>query len=47
MNLVWEEGESINNFSKMLSDPQSDLVRETLKDPYIFDFITMRKVAAS
>jgi len=40
-DLHLRQGESINNFSKTLSDPQSDLVRETLKDPYIFDFITI------
>jgi len=40
-DLHLRQGESINNFSKTLSDPQSDLMRETLKDPYIFDFITI------
>ncbi|MBB6502045.1 YhcG family protein [Pedobacter cryoconitis] len=40
-NLHLRHGETINNFSKTLPDPESDLVRETLKDPYIFDFITL------
>lgn len=40
-NLHLRQGEAINNFPKTLPDPQSDLVRETLKDPYIFDFITL------
>ncbi|KIO74462.1 hypothetical protein TH53_26325 [Pedobacter lusitanus] len=40
-NLHLRQGETINNFSKTLSVPESDLVRETLKDPYIFDFITL------
>ena len=40
-NLHFRQGEAINNFSKTLPDPQSDLVKETLKDPYIFDFITI------
>ncbi|MBF0119135.1 MAG: DUF1016 family protein [Desulfobacterales bacterium] len=30
-----------SNFKATLPEPQSDLVRQTLKDPYIFDFITM------
>lgn len=40
-NLHLRQGEGINNFSKTLPDAESDLVRETLKDPYIFDFITI------
>ncbi len=40
-NLHLRQGEAINNFSKTLPGAQSDLVRETLKDPYIFDFITL------
>ncbi|MDO3627996.1 PDDEXK nuclease domain-containing protein [Mucilaginibacter sp. BT774] len=40
-DLHLRQGEAINNFSKTLPDPQSDLVKETLKDPYIFDFITI------
>jgi len=35
------QGETTNNFSKTLSNNQSDLVKETLKDPYMFDFITL------
>jgi len=31
------------NFEKRLPPPQSDLVQQTLKDPYIFDFIEYRK----
>jgi predicted nuclease of restriction endonuclease-like (RecB) superfamily len=40
-DLHLRQGEATNNFSKTLPDPQSDLVKETLKDPYIFDFITI------
>jgi predicted nuclease of restriction endonuclease-like (RecB) superfamily len=40
-NLHLRQGEAVNNFPKTLPDSQSDLVRETLKDPYIFDFITL------
>lgn len=32
---------AINNFDHKLSSPQSDLAKATLKDPYIFDFLTL------
>ena len=35
------EGKSPNNFSVALPKPQSDLAKQTLKDPYIFDFLTL------
>jgi predicted nuclease of restriction endonuclease-like (RecB) superfamily len=35
------QGKPINNFSLTLPDPQSDLARQSLKDPYIFDFLTL------
>ncbi len=35
------QGAAITNFEQTLSKPQSDLARETLKDPYIFDFLTL------
>lgn len=31
----------IDNFTERLPAPQSDLARETLKDPYIFDFLSV------
>ncbi len=37
------EGKTISNFSKRLPVPQSDLVQQTLKDPYIFDFMTLEE----
>ncbi|WP_083206701.1 YhcG family protein [Chryseobacterium sp. CBo1] len=40
-NLIESQGKAINNFSKTLPDYESDLIRETLKDPYIFDFINI------
>lgn len=40
-NLFQSQGKAITNFSKTLPDYQSDLVKETLKDPYNFDFITI------
>ncbi len=41
---LWQrEGKSITNFTETLPAPQSDLAQQTLKDPYIFDFLTMTK----
>lgn len=34
--------EKINNFQKTLPDVKSDLAIQTMKDPYIFDFITLK-----
>lgn len=34
-------GKVISNFAATLPAPQSDLVQQTLKDPYIFDFLTL------
>lgn len=39
--LFESQGKTINNFSKTLPDYDSELVRETFKDPYIFDFINI------
>lgn len=35
--------EKTNNFKNILKNPQSELVEETMKDPYIFDFIAFRE----
>jgi predicted nuclease of restriction endonuclease-like (RecB) superfamily len=41
---LWlREGKAITNFSQTLPSPQSDLAQQTLKDPYIFDFLTLTK----
>lgn len=40
-NLFQRQGKAINNFELTLPKPQSDLARETLKDPYKFDFLTL------
>ena len=40
-NLYLAQGKAITNFSRMLPDVQSDLAKETLKDPYNFDFLTL------
>ncbi len=36
-------GKSISNFKKSLPAVQSDLAQQTLKDPYNFDFLTIRE----
>ncbi len=41
-NLYRREGKSLTNFALTLPNPQSDLAQQTLKDPYIFDFLSMR-----
>lgn len=41
--LYSREGKSITNFEKRLPALQSDLARQTLKDPYNFDFLTIRE----
>lgn len=37
------QGRAITNFERSLPSPQSDLVQQTLKDPYIFDFLTLQE----
>jgi len=39
------EGKAITNFNNTLTKEQSDLAQQTLKDPYIFDFLTLQKDA--
>jgi len=41
--LYGREGKAITNFATTLSKPDSDLAQQTLKDPYVFDFLTMRE----
>jgi len=39
---LWQrEGQAQNNFDSTLPAAQSDLARQTLKDPYVFDFLTL------
>lgn len=35
------QGKATSNFALRLPPPQSDLVQQTLKDPYLFDFLTL------
>lgn len=37
--LLEREGKAVTNFELNLPAPQSDLARDTLKDPYLFDFL--------
>lgn len=37
------EGKAITNFRNSLPSPISDLAQQTLKDPYNFDFLTIRQ----
>jgi predicted nuclease of restriction endonuclease-like (RecB) superfamily len=34
-------GKALTNFADALPPPQSDLAQQTLKDPYVFDFLTL------
>lgn len=42
-NLFEREGKALNNFQATLPKPQSDLATQTIKDPYNFDFLTLRE----
>lgn len=41
--LYERQGKAISNFEIKLPEPQSDLAKQTLKDPYNFDFLTLRE----
>ncbi|PJK08455.1 hypothetical protein CO614_05630 [Lysobacteraceae bacterium NML120232] len=39
---LWQrEGKALNNFTQTLPAPHSDLAAQVLKDPYIFDFLSL------
>ncbi len=40
-DLFGRQGKAISNFAGTLPEPQSDLAQQTLKDPYLFDFLTL------
>lgn len=42
-NLHTREGKALTNFKNTLPSTQSDLAQQTLKDPYLFDFLTLHK----
>jgi predicted nuclease of restriction endonuclease-like (RecB) superfamily len=39
--LFARQGKAISNFTQTLPKPQSELATQTLKDPYIFDFLSL------
>lgn len=41
-NLHNRQGKSVNNFPSTTPDYQSDIVQQTFKDPYVFDFLTLQ-----
>ncbi len=41
--LYVRQGKAITNFQLKLPEPQSDLAEQTLKNPYNFDFLTLRE----
>ena len=42
-SLYARQGAAITNFERTLPPPQSDLARQVLKDPYVFDFLALRQ----
>lgn len=39
---LWQrEGKALSNFAQTLPPPQSDLAAQVLKDPYVFDFLSL------
>ena len=42
-NLYNRQGKAITNFKKVLPAPDSDLAQQSFKDPYIWDFLTLRE----
>jgi predicted nuclease of restriction endonuclease-like (RecB) superfamily len=42
-DLYKRKGEAVTNFELQLPEIQSDLASQTLKDPYIFDFLTLEE----
>ena len=44
-NLFKRQGKAVRNFQSKLPTPQSDLAQSTLKNPYLFDFLSLGKNA--
>ena len=39
---LWQrQGKALHNFAQTLPEPQSDLAAQVLKDPYVFDFLSL------
>jgi predicted nuclease of restriction endonuclease-like (RecB) superfamily len=45
LSLHSRQGHAVTNFKDKLPSPQSDLAHRTLKDPYIFDFLSIGQEA--
>ncbi|CAO5677889.1 MAG: Putative nuclease YhcG [Holosporales bacterium] len=45
LSLHKRQGQAVTNFKNKLEQAQSDLAQKTLKDPYIFDFLSIGKEA--
>jgi len=43
-NLHQSQGKALNNFDRLLPEVQSDLAKETLKDPFNFGFLTLNYI---
>lgn len=43
--LMERQGSAATNFSQTLPSPQSELAQQTLKDPYLFDFLSLGQEA--
>ena len=41
-DLYRRQGKAVTNFDKTLPSPQSDLAQQIIKDPYVFDFLSLR-----
>lgn len=44
-DLYGRQGKAVSNFAGTLPAPQSDLAQQALKDPYLFDFLTLHEEA--
>ncbi len=44
-DLFGRQGKAVSNFTATLPTPQSDLAQQVLKDPYLFDFLTLHDEA--
>ena len=44
--LYRRQGKAVTNFERTLPPPQSDLAQQTIKDPYVFDFLTLAEDAS-
>lgn len=44
-DLYGRQGKAVSNFAGTLPPPQSDLAQQALKDPYLFDFLTLHDEA--